>query len=83
MRNVVRVLSCFTFIGCSGGFLIGLLELFLGESSEKIQGLLVMSACIVTSMLAGAAYVLTEIADAVAPRIDNTKKQDQSILKTS
>jgi hypothetical protein len=66
MRSVVKGLSVFVFIICVLGFLVGLLELFLGNDSEKIQALTVMATCIMTIMLAGSAYVLTEIADAVS-----------------
>jgi hypothetical protein len=69
MRSFVRVLSVLVFVICIIGFLFGLLELFAGNDTEKIQALTVISTSIMAIMLAGCAYVLTEIADAItAPK---------------
>jgi hypothetical protein len=83
MRSIVKGLSVFIFFICVLGFLLGLLELFAGNDSEKIQGLTVIATCCMTTMLAGSAYVLTEIADAVVSRIGDTKKQELSIPETT
>lgn len=55
----------FVLIICILGFLVGVLLLLMGNETEKLQAWSVLSTSIITIMLAGCAYVLTEIAEAV------------------
>jgi len=67
MRGFVEAVAVIVLIASGLALLLGIMELALGDSNEKVQATIVIAGALFGNLLAGVSWVLMDVANVLAP----------------